>query len=219
MTTFGQRLQTPSLASAQISGETAVTVVRQGGVLIYPTETLFAVGGDALNPAVGEQVQAIKARPEGKPLPVLLGAPEMLAMVTAWQSRDLQRLTDAFWPGPLSLLVPARPGLPAAIQDHAGWTCVRWTSHRDASWLSRQCGQPLIATSANRSGAPPAAVAEQLDPEMIRRVNGVWLGHSSPDGGLPSTLVRILSGGVLEVLRQGAVDSRALEGAGWVVRE
>lgn len=205
--------------TAGLSPEQAVSALIQGRCLIYPTETLFAVGGDALDPAVVQRIQEIKARPEGKPLPVLVGAFGLLEALTPWTQTRLQPLVEPFWPGPLSVLVPAKPGLPDAIQDAAGWICVRWTSHPDAAWLSRQGARPVVATSANRSGAPAVGRAENLDSGLVAATAGVWPGTHTPAGGAPSTVVRILGPGRLAVLRAGAVPVAALQAEGWTVQQ
>ncbi|MGM0645458.1 MAG: L-threonylcarbamoyladenylate synthase [Thermodesulfobacteriota bacterium] len=213
------RRATSAGSQAGLSPEQAVSALIQGRCLMYPTETLFAVGGDALDPTVAWRIQALKARPEGKPLPVLVGAFRLLEALTPWTQAQLQPLVEPFWPGPLSVLVPAKPGLPAAIQDAAGWISVRWTSHPDAAWLSRQGGRPVIATSANRSGVPAVGRAEELDPELVAATAGVWPGTHAPAGGAPSTVVRILGPGRLAVVRTGAVSLGSLQAQGWTVQK
>ncbi len=198
----------------------AVDLVRAGGCLIYPTETLYALGGDGRSAQAAARVQELKARPGDKPLPLILGDLAMLPLVTAAAGDGLLRLARAFWPGPLSVLVPALPGLPAAVQDPRGLTSVRVTPHPLAARLSREAGCPLIATSANVSGQPAASRPGDLAPALVRAVDLVLDQEPWPAGGAPSTVVELREqGGAarLAVLRRGAVPAAALEAAGFVL--
>lgn len=200
----------------------AVELVRGGGCLIYPTETLYGLGGDGLSPAVAARVAALKGRPAGKPLPLILGSLDMLPLVTDQAGEGLMRLAAAFWPGPLSVLAPALPSLPAEVRDSAGLTSVRVTPHPIAARLSREAGVPLIATSANLSGRPPACRPGDLDPVLAAAVDLVLDEPPWPGGGPPSTVVKVLEHGAglrIAVLRPGAVPVEALLRAGFVLEE
>ncbi|WP_052813244.1 L-threonylcarbamoyladenylate synthase [Desulfonatronum thioautotrophicum] len=223
----------------------AVAAIRHGMPVVYPTETLYALGVDILRPDSVEQVVRLKGRPQDKPLPVLIGALDQLSMVTDHQSADLYRLTRNFWPGPLSILVPARPGLSSLLQDQQGFIAVRWTPHPTAQFLAVQGGAPLTATSANTSGRPAASRPEELDTELLAALSSPgtsiqalsgshdsrkWLLPGTdpdqhpgmvirqppyPAGGRPSTVVQILSSHTLHVFRLGAIGLDELEQAGW----
>jgi L-threonylcarbamoyladenylate synthase len=196
----------------------AVDLVRSGGCLIYPTETLYALGGDGRSAAVAARVQELKARPGNKPLPLILGGLDMLPLVTAHTGDALLRLARAFWPGPLSVLVPALDSLPAAVKDPRGLTSVRVSPHPVAARLSREAGCPLIATSANLSGGRAAGRLEDLDPGLARVVDLVLDEPPWPGGGDPSTVVEITAEDGkdrLRVLRLGAVSEAALLQAGF----
>ena len=201
----------------------AVDVVRSGGCLVYPTETLYALGGDGRSAAVAARVRELKARPAAKPLPLILGSLDMLPLVTEQAGGALLRLAEAFWPGPLSVLVPALDSLPAAVKDSRGLTSVRVSPHPVAARLSREAGCPLIATSANPSGGVPAGRLEDLDPELARSADLVLDEPPYPRGGDPSTVVELAAeGGAprLRVIRLGAVPVAALLAAGFLlVRE
>jgi L-threonylcarbamoyladenylate synthase len=198
----------------------AVHLVRSGGCIIYPTETLYALGGDGRSAAVAARVRELKARPGDKPLPLILGDLAMLPLVTERADAALLRLAAAFWPGPLSVLVPALDSLPDAVKDHRGLTSVRVTPHPVAARLSREAGCPLIATSANPSGGAPAGRPEDLDPGLARSVDLVLDDLPWPRGGDPSTVVELREeGGTprLVVLRQGAAPEAALAAAGFLL--
>lgn len=196
----------------------AVQAVAQGGLVVYPTETLYALGANALNQQALERIVALKRRDAAKPLPVIIAGLDQLCMLSAWKEPALLRLIRDFWPGSLSILVPALPGLPGIIQGRHGFIAVRWTPHPLAQALARACGTPLAATSANISGRTAVSHPDDLDPELTKTVSMVVRSAPFPSGGLPSTLVRIIPPDHLEVLRQGAVSDQELQRKGWTVR-
>jgi len=193
----------------------AVAAIRRGGGGIYPTETLYGLGASALQPQAAQRVSRIKNRPESKPLPLVVGSREQVRLVTDLEDPDFSRLSELFWPGPLSVVVPARPGLAPLAMDSAGLTSLRWTAHPLAAALCLESETPLIATSANRSGQPPASKPDKLDPLLMAAVDAAVLGRPWPAGGPASTVVRLLGAGWLTVLRLGVVPLQALEQAGF----
>ncbi len=181
-----------------------------GGVAVYPTETFYAVGCDATNPAAVRRVVEIKSRPKTKPLPILVGSMAMLEMVAESVDDQVVRLALAFWPGALSVLVLSRETLAPEVRDADGYTSVRWTPHPLATRLCREVGAPLVATSANISGHTAVAKPSELDPELLSMVDETFLEKPWPNGGKPSTLVRFEADGKLTILRPGAVSAEAL---------
>lgn len=201
----------------------AADMIRLGGVCIYPTETFFALGAAASDPAGLARVAGIKGRPEGKPLPLLAAGMDQVRAVlrpdfevTAAYA-DLERLAGLFWPGPLSLVVPTRDELSPLVKDALGRTSIRVTPHPVAAGLCAGVGQPLSATSANISGYPPAASLRELDPTVCALADAVVVGGPDPAGGPASTVAVPEGGGRLVVIRAGAVAIRALEAAGFCV--
>lgn len=188
----------------------AAAVLRGGGVLVYPTETLYALGCAARDAAACARVAALKARPQTKPFPLIVADLAGLRAIAAELPEDLPRLADAFWPGPLSVLLRTRDDLPALVRDAAGFSSVRLSPHPLARELCRLAGGTLVATSANKSGHPATAEPASLDPELLAGADGALLDRPWPAGGAPSTLVRLLGGGRLAVLRAGAVPAEAL---------
>jgi len=187
----------------------AAEVLRRGGIVAYPTETWYGLGALAADGAAVERVVHAKLRPEEKPLPLLAAD---LAQVEAVAELPplARRLAAAFWPGPLTLVVPVRPGvrLHRAITGGAGTVGIRVSSGQVSAALARAAGGALVATSANLSGAPPVAQAAALDPALVARLDLVLDGGTAP-GGLPSTVVAV-TGGALSLLRAGAVPFEAL---------
>ena len=192
-------------------------VMQAGGIAVYPTETLYAIGCDAMNPEACERVSGIKGRPEHMPLPLIIGGVDMLNLVTDDLSAPLLDLAKAFWPGPLSILVKALPGLSGLLCDEEGYTSVRFSGHPFAAELSRRLKKPIVATSANFSGKQPVALPEDLDPELLAMADESYLDPPWPRGDKPSTVVRMLGATRLEVIRNGAVSVKKLCDKGFSV--
>lgn len=190
--------------------EAAAAALRRGGVVAYPTETFYGLGALAADGAAVERLARAKGRPDGKPLPLLaadLAAVEAVAVL----DDDARRVATRLWPGPLTLVLPARPGLPAAITAGTGTVGIRVPGSEVARRLARAAGGAIVSTSANPSGGPPPARAEELDPALRDRLDAVLDAGPSP-GGLPSTLV-VIEGGRARLLRRGPVALEDVERA------
>jgi L-threonylcarbamoyladenylate synthase len=141
----------------------AVGLLSAGSLLIYPTDTLYALGGRVLDAAAGAAVRRVKGREEGKPLPLVAADLEQArALSSAWPAgADL--LCARFWPGPLTLVVPAAAEVPAEVTAGSGQIAVRVPDFELTRALCRKAGA-LISTSANRAGGtPPLTCAEALE--------------------------------------------------------
>lgn len=199
----------------------AARILFGGGCIVYPTETFFALGARAANASALARIAAIKARPASKPLPLLVGNMTHLAEVvpedflTGHLGPDFDALTRRFWPGPLSLVVPCRETLPDLVKDDRGFVSVRFTPHPTAAALCRLAGGALVATSANRSGRPPAARAEALDPAVVAAADVLVTEGPTPAGGPASTVAGLLGGRRLRLFREGAVAAKRLLEAGF----
>jgi len=191
----------------------AADTLRRGGVIAYPTETFYGLGALASDGAAVERLVSAKERPDGKPLP-LLGADLAQLEAVASFSPLARRLAGACWPGPLTLVLPARPGLHPAITAGGATVGVRVTSSQVAAALARAAGGALVATSANRSGQPPPTAIDLLDPALRARLDFLLDGGATP-GGAPSTVVAV-DGERLALLRAGAVPLEALRAAAGV---
>ncbi|QJB58207.1 L-threonylcarbamoyladenylate synthase [Pseudodesulfovibrio sp. zrk46] len=194
-----------------------IKAMNDGEAVVYPTETLYALGCDATSEAACQKIIDIKGRPGSKPLPMIVGGIDMLKLVTQEQPSMLSELAKSFWPGPLSILVKALPELPSVLSDEEGYTSVRWSGHPFAAELSRRMKKPIVATSANLSGKPPVALPEDLDSDLLEQVGATYLDPPWPKGGKPSTVVRVKSFNRLEVIREGAVTVKMLCDKGFSV--
>lgn len=200
-----------------VSIQEAAALLKEGKVVVYPTETFFAVGCIATDVRAIDMVYRAKRRPSGMPLPVIIGSMEQLGTVTATQSELVTLLGEKFWPGPLSVLVTAADTIPAVLTGETGRVAVRLTPHPVAAELCRACGSALVSTSANVSGRPAVVCASQLDPELLELVAGIVDMPPAPAGGRPSTLLEIAGPGHVRIIRPGAVADQALTDAGLTV--
>jgi len=188
----------------------AAAILRDGGIVAYPTDTLYGLAAHPASAAAMAQLYRIKGRSVDLAIPLIasgLGQIEAAGGVLDPASR---RLAAAFWPGPLTLVIPAWPQLDARVHAGRGTVAVRVPDHPVACLLADACGCPITSTSANRSGEPAT-----LDPEAVRAalggvLDGLIDAGPSP-GGPPSTIVDA-SGAVPMLIRAGAVPwDRVLE--------
>lgn len=185
-------------------------ILRRGGVVAYPTETFYGLGALARDAATLDRLARAKGRPEGKPLPLVAADAEMAGEVAVLEGLALA-LARRFWPGPLTLVVPARPGLPGPVTAGTATVGIRVPGSEIARALCRAAGGPIVSTSANPSGGPPPASAEALDAALRARIDGV-LDAGPTSGGLPSTVVAV-EGDRLRLVREGAVPFAEVERA------
>jgi L-threonylcarbamoyladenylate synthase len=139
----------------------AVAALRRGDVIVFPTETLYGLGADALNAVAVEKVFQLKGRDSNNPIPVLVADRPMLNSLVAAIPRVAEKLIERFWPGPLTLVLPARSNIPAPLLSASGSIGVRISSHPITQQLVKLFGRPLTATSANPSGQAGALTVAQ----------------------------------------------------------
>ena len=204
-----------------LSLQEAARRLRLGGVILYPTETFFGIGCRADNAEAVLRVFHCKRRSLSMPLPVILGCFEQLALVAIPDpalADDMSALAR-FWPGPLTLLLPARPELPEALTGGSGKIAARISSHPAARALAEQSGFPIVSSSANISGRKAVTAASELDPELLLSLmpetDGVLDEPPAPGGGEASTIVEPLGNRTLRLLREGALPLTDLRQAGF----
>ena len=163
-----------------------VRILREGGVVACATETLIGLLADARNEAAVERVVEIKRRGAQSAIAVLIPGVRTVPTVARDFPAAAEQLADAHWPGPLTILLHARDDIPAALV-HEGKIGVRVPGESPALELCRAFGGPLTATSANRSGDPPARTADEARAALGADVDAVV--PADAPGGAPSTLV------------------------------
>ena len=188
--------------------EALAAVLEEGGVVACPTETLLGLLADAGNPEAIARVASLKGRPAHMPIALLLPNAEAIGEVARPPSEAARRLMAAHWPGPLTLLLEARPELdPRLVRD--GKVGVRVPGPSPAAELVGAFGRALTATSANLTGEPAVRSIDELSPSIRSGVDAAVAGASP--GGEPSTLIDATVSPMV-VLRAGAIaiDTSAL---------
>jgi L-threonylcarbamoyladenylate synthase len=185
----------------------AAAAIARGEVVAYPTETFYGLGVDPRRPAALQRLLELKGREErDKPLLLLAAGLEDLAPWVGALPPGFDRLAARFWPGPLTLVVPAAIGIAAPLLGPSGGIAVRLTPHPLARRLIRACGTAITGTSANHSGEPPArtaaAVAEAFGGARVHVLDG-----GETPGGAPSTIIELSERGTARLLRAGVLDT------------
>lgn len=179
-----------------------VRVLGRGGVVACPTETWLGLLADALNEKAVERVAELKGRPADMPIALLLPDAQAVADVAQAPSAAARALMEAHWPGPLTILLTAKPGLSPRI-TRGGKLGVRVPGPSPAADLAQAFGGPLTATSANRTGEPSLRSVDELPVALVEGLAGVVPGVSP--GGAPSTLIDATTS-PMRILRAGAID-------------
>jgi Sua5/YciO/YrdC/YwlC family protein len=189
-------------ASSQESIARALNILQAGGLVAFPTDTVYGVGALAFDANAVESIYVAKDRPIEKAIPVLIGDPADLEKVGADIPDSARKLASRFWPGPLTILVPKRADLPEAVSATAT-VGVRVPDHEVARALLRSAG-PMAVTSANISGKLSPVTAREVYEQLKDRIDLIIDGGKTP-GGVPSTLVDCTSE-ELKVLREGPLS-------------
>jgi L-threonylcarbamoyladenylate synthase len=192
----------------------AGAVLRGGGLVAFPTETVYGLGGNALDEGAVRRIFAAKGRPADNPLIVHIGEWRALATVAAAVPPLAARLAEQFWPGPLTLVVDAAPAVPAVTRGGLSTVAVRMPDHPVALALLEAAGVPVAAPSANRSGRPSPTTAAHVAADLGDAVD-VLVDGGPCRVGVESTVVDA-RGEAPIVLRQGAVSIEELLPAGSV---
>lgn len=203
------------LWGSRMNWDEVVQHVRSGGLVIYPTETLYALGCMSTHGDAVEKIFRIKERDQAKSLPLIVADWNMVETFVRLD-QDALALAQKFWPGSLSLVAPVADEISPLACGRDGRAAVRMSPHPVARALCQSVGVPLVATSANRSGQESASTPQELagfvaaHPELIVLTNKPW-----PGGGLPSTLVVLCGPAQVRILRHGAVPASLLRAAGY----
>jgi L-threonylcarbamoyladenylate synthase len=197
-------------ASDPLVIQKALKVLQNGGLVAFPTDTVYGVGALAFDGAAVESIYTAKSRPAEKAIPVLIAELEDLAKITSPPLPSLAvKLASRFWPGPLTILVPKRVELPESVSATTT-VGVRVPDHEIARALLRATG-PMAVTSANISGAQSPVTAQGVYEQLVGRIPFIIDGGRTP-GGVPSTLVDCTTS-ELKILRAGPISLEDLRSA------
>ena len=183
--------------------EQAVRCLRSGGVVAFPTDTLYGLGADAFNPSALERVFAIKERQSGLALPVLIDGYDQLEMVARDVPEAASLLAGRFWPGPLTLIVAKAPHVPGRLTAGGATVAVRMPDHPVPRAIVRRLGRPITGTSANVSGQPDPRTLDEVEAQLGGRIDYIVASGPAP-AGAASTVVDITTG-LPKLVREGAV--------------
>lgn len=182
----------------------AVDVLGRGGVIVYPTETVYGIGCDPFDAAACDRIRRLKGREGDKPMLLLAASIDQVTEFAGPLSDTALSLAGVFWPGPLTMVIMPVKNLPDHIRGNGGGVAFRVSPCRVASEIARRFGRPVTSTSANRSGEPPAVSYEEARGFFGDVVDCV-VETDEPLGGIPSTVVDVTGESVL-LLREGGVS-------------
>ncbi len=178
-------------------------VIRQGGLVAFPTETVYGLGGDALNPESSRKIYAAKGRPSDNPLIVHIADMDMLEAIVEEIPESAYRLAQAFWPGPLTMILKKSDKVPLQTTGGLDTVAVRMPSHAVAQAFIREAGGYVAAPSANLSGKPSPTTAKYVVQDMDGRIDMI-IDADGVEIGLESTIVD-MTGEVPMILRPGFI--------------
>lgn len=187
----------------------AVRHLRAGHLVIYPTETAYALGADAANNSAVKKVFSVKGRARNKALPLIVGSFAMAQKYGKF-SALLKRLAKKYWPGPLTIVVPARGSVAAGVLGKDRTVAMRLSPHQVARALSQRLHSPIVSTSANLSRKKNIYSVQALKKSFAKTPHTIYLlSYGTLRRRRPSTIVA-LKNGKLIVLRQGAIRVRGI---------
>ncbi|MGI6655498.1 MAG: L-threonylcarbamoyladenylate synthase [Desulfobulbus sp.] len=193
----------PTKNAVEADVHRAIQLLRSGGVVAFPTETYYGLAVDPWQPRALERLYRVKQRSRTLPTLVLVAGPEQMSLLAAEVPAVYDPLIRAFWPGPLTLVCPARPGLPELLTGQTGTVGLRHSPSPVANRLIAALGRPITATSANISGQPAATTAAEAANFLGDKVDLILDGGATP-GGCGSTLVGLRNGTPV-CLREGKI--------------
>ncbi|MCK4388167.1 MAG: threonylcarbamoyl-AMP synthase [Dehalococcoidia bacterium] len=186
----------------------AVQILKKGGVIVFPTDTVYGLGADAFNSKAVERIYEIKKRPRHLPLPLLLSDVSQVTMIAESVPDSGWFLASRFWPGGLTLVLPKAASLPTYLTK-GPTVAVRVPNHPICLAIIKRLGRPIIGTSANISGRPSSLTADKVKQQLGGKVDLIIDGGKCPGGG-ESTIVDVI-GEMPVVLRQGIITQYEID--------
>ena len=190
--------------------EKGIKILQRGGVIAFPTDTVYGLGADAFNSMAVERIYEIKNRPKHRQLPLLIAEVERLTTLADSIPEIAWFLARRFWPGGLTLVLPKTDSLPAYLAP-GPTIAVRVPDHPACLAIIQHLGNPIIGTSANISGQPAALTAEEVGQQLGGEIDFIINGGKCP-GGKESTVVDVTHESPI-ILRQGIIPSHEIDKA------
>ncbi len=187
----------------------AATALKKGNLVSFPTDTYFALGADGLNSRAVQHVFEVKGRNPGTPVPLLLSDLNMATELATVFPDVAADLASRFWPGALTIVLPASDGVPESVTAGTGTVGLRVPDHNLARQLIKFCGTPITGTSCNLTGQPPMTEATDVDQQFGDKID---FSINSPCGSntAPSTVIAYTNG-KLSILRLGAISTESIK--------
>lgn len=189
--------------------EETIHTVQHGGVIAFPTDTVYGIGASLKHPEALRRIYEIKGRDVTNPLPVLLSSIDRIDLVAELPDARVRGLLRHFWPGGLTVALPARPDAPSEVIHPDGTVGVRVPDHSIALTLCERAGGALATTSANRSGEPPACSPGDITEQLDGAIDVVLHGGFTPCGE-PSTVIRV-DDATIAIIRAGSIASEEVQ--------
>ena len=203
-----QVIKTDGISIAPSALKEAAMILRSGGLVVFPTETVYGLGGDGTNDSAAQKIYAAKGRPSDNPLIIHISKPDE-AEKYAFTSDTYYKLAKAFMPGPLTVILPKKDTIPFSVTGGLNSVALRCPSHPIAVQLISEAQIPIAAPSANLSGKPSPTCARHVIDDLEGRVD-IIIDGGNCEIGLESTIVK-LDGDAATLLRPGAITADALK--------
>ena len=202
-------LNTKLLSDTTENIELAAKLIAEGKLVAFPTETVYGLGADALNAEAVGKVYAAKGRPSDNPMIVHIASKADFARLTPYITEDMEKLMEAFWPGPLTMVVPRKPLIPDTTTGGLNTVGIRMPDHLVALELISKSGCPIAAPSANLSGKPSPTTAQHVVDDLDGRVDAILCSHDC-QVGIESTVID-MTGERPMILRPGIITKKDFE--------
>ena len=187
----------------------AVAALGRGDVIVFPTETLYGLGADALNFAAVEKIFQLKGRDPSNPFPVLVSDRSMLNSLVSNIPPLAEKLMQRFWPGPLTLVLPARENIPRPLVNSTGGIGVRISSQPICNEIISMLGRPITATSANPAGQPGAQTLAQARDYFSGKI-GIFIDGGELNSKTGSTVAAVTENKIT-IIRAGEISKDELQ--------
>ena len=197
-------MDTLYLTTAETDIARAADIIRRGGLVGFPTETVYGLGGNALDPQAAKAIYAAKGRPSDNPLIVHIAKAEEMGALAASVPENAWKLAGAIWPGPLTMVLPKKPCVPDETTGGLATVAIRCPADEAARRLIELSGVPIAAPSANLSGRPSPTRWEHVKADLDGRIDALLCGNPCI-GGIESTVLDLTDPDHPQVLRPGLI--------------
>jgi L-threonylcarbamoyladenylate synthase len=205
------RIGTKVLPAREETIGVAAQILAEGGLVAFPTDTVYGVGAHAFQPDAVERIYVAKTRPRDKAIPILLAQADDLALVAEGITESARLLAERFWPGGLTLVLPKKASVPDVVSAGGPTVAVRVPDHPAPRALMAALGAPIAGTSANLTGHPSPVTAQEVEAELGGRIELILDGGRCP-GGIPSTVLDLTTDPPT-ILRAGAIGVEEIKSA------